>query len=474
MGEGIVMKRRMFLLTAGAAALVAAAPVQAKKKAPPPVPAAPPQVALPSSANGLNVRYFYERRNYAPIWFRQGAGDEAIGQLLSILRRAPIDGMPTGPQVAASVDAAVAAARSGDAMKQKEAELALSAAWVDYAQALQRPTSNVIWGDPHLVMKPDHPDRILALLSAAPSAAQHLQSVSSVNTIYARLRDIAATEAAANGGRASDAVMLNMERARIIPGTGKFILVNSAEQRLHMYENGQSVGSMKVVVGDKDRYGLPTPIIASTMHYAIAKPYWHVPPHLIRKTVAPNVVKQGEAYLKSRGYEIISDFSKNPQILPASSVDWKAVVAGTSKVNMRQRPNGQNSMGNMKFPFPNREGIYLHDTPTREYFGRENRALSNGCIRVEDYRRLAYWLFGRDVAAASDAPEQHLSLPRGIPVYVTYLTMVPGESGMLTFKDRYGWDHPGVLAGGMDVTVGGAAPASREVAAGVGGAGAAQ
>ena len=465
------MRGRALFLTAIATTLMATTPAQAKKKAaPPPVPAAPVQAALPNSPNGLTVRYFYERRNYAPIWFRQGAGDEAIGQLLTILRRAPIDGMANGPQVAASVEAAVAAARTGDAMKQKEAELALSAAWVDYMQTIQRPTNNVIWGDQALVMKPAHPERTMALALAAPSLAQHLLSASSVNPIYARLRETAIVEAAANGGRASDAVTLNMERARILPGTGRYILVNSAEQRLHMVENGRSVGSMKVVVGDKDKLALPTPIIASTMYYAIANPYWHVPPHLIRKTVAPAVVKQGESYLKSRGYEVISDFSEHPQVLPASSVDWKGVVAGTVKVNMRQKPNSLNSMGKMKFPFPNREGIYLHDTPTREYFARDNRALSNGCIRVEDYRKLAYWLFGKDVAAVGSDPEQHLQMSRGVPVYVTYLTMVPGESGMQTFADRYGWDRPGALAGGMDAAISGVGTA-REVASGAGGSG---
>ena len=168
-------------------------------------------------------------------------------------------------------------------MKHKEAELALSAAWVDYVQTLQRPNNNVIWGDPYLTLKPGSPDRILALLSAAPSVTSHLQSVSSVNPIYAKIREVAVAEAAANGGRASDKVMLNLERSRMLPATGRFILVNSAEQRLHMYENGQDVGSMKVVVGDKDKLGLPTPIIASTMYYAIANPYWHVPPHLIKK-----------------------------------------------------------------------------------------------------------------------------------------------------------------------------------------------
>ena len=445
-----MMRVRATLLTAIAATLIASAPANAKKRQQPVAPPPAPQVALPASANGVNVRYYYERRQYPAIWLGARGGDAAIGQLLTILRRAPIDGMANGPAAAASAEAAVQRARAGnDPMLVKAAELALSAAWADYVQAIKRPSNNVIYGDPSLAITPPHLDRTLALAEAAPSLAQHLQSVSSVNSYYAGLRDVAIAEATANGGRASDKALLNLERARILPGGGKYIIVNSAEQRLHMYEGGQLVGSMKVVVGDAVKLGLPTPIIASTMHYAIANPYWHVPDHLIRKTVAPAIVKQGPSYLTSRGYEIISDFSEHPQVLPASSVDWKAVVAGTSKVLMRQKPNSLNSMGKMKFPFPNREGIYLHDTPTKEYFALANRAKSNGCIRVEDYRRLANWLFGRDVAAVGSDPEQHVSLPLGVPVYVTYLTMVPSATGMASFEDRYGWDRPGAMAGGM-------------------------
>ena len=443
------MRARAILLTAVAATLIASAPAEARKKreavAPPPA----PQVALPSSANGLNVRYYYERRQYPAIWFGAKGGDVAIGQLLTILRRAPIDGMSNGPQVAATVEAAVQRARtSNDPMQVKAAELALSAAWADYVQAIKRPSTNVIYGDPSLAIAPPHLDRTLALAEAAPSLAQHLQSVASVNPYYGAIRDVAIAEATANGGRASDKALLNLERARILPGAGKYILVNTAEQRLHMIEGGQSVGSMKVVVGDLDKLGLPTPIIASTMYYAIANPYWHVPDHLVRK-FAPGIAKDGEVYMKRNGYEVISDFSKNSQVLPTSSVDWKAVAAGTQKALLRQRPNGLNSMGRMKFPFPNREGIYLHDTPKREYFGLANRAKSNGCIRIEDYRRLANWLFGRDVAAVGSDPEQHIALPGGVPVYVTYLTMVPSPTGMASFEDRYGWDRPGAMAGGM-------------------------
>jgi murein L,D-transpeptidase YcbB/YkuD len=472
MGKGHHHRGRTVVLAALAATIAAASPADAKKKdPPPPAPVAAPQVALPNSPNGLAVRYFYERRNYAPVWFKAGAGDEAIGQLLAVLRNAQIDGMANGPEVAARLQAQVAAAVAGDEMKHKEAELALTAAWVDYVQTLQRPNTNVIWGDPYLTLKPSSADRIMALMSAAPTLTSHLLSASSVNPIYAKIREVAVTEAAANGGRASDKTMLNLERSRIIPGTGKYIVVNTAEQRLHMYENGQDVGSMKVVVGDKEHLGLPTPIVASSINYAIANPYWHVPEHLVRK-FAPRIKEQGQAFMNRNGYEVLSDFGPNAQVVPISTIDWKAVAAGTTKVLIRQKPNNLNSMGKMKFPFPNREGIYLHDTPLKEYFSLANRAKSNGCIRVEDYRRLAYWLFGHDVAASGSGPEQHISTPRGVPVYVTYLTMVPDATGMSTLEDRYGWDRPGMLAGGMDISIGRAAPAAREGAAGSGAAGA--
>ena len=444
------MRGSATLMTALASTMLFAAPAEARKRQPelPPVPVRPaPILALPSSANASAVNYFYERRQEAPVWFSGAGGTQAVADLVTILTRAQIDGLPQGAQYAAQVEALVLRAQAGDAIARNTAERALTNAWVDYVQALQRPNSNVIWGDPYLTLKPSTPDRIMTLLAAAPSIAQHLATVSAVNPYYAALRDAALAEKA-SAGAVSDRVQLNLERARILPGNGKYILVNGAEQRLHMMEGGRSVGSMKVVVGDNVKLGLPTPIIASTIHYAIANPYWHVPPHIIRK-FAPTIAKDPAGYMKSRNYEVISDFSEHPQVLSPASVDWKAVAAGTAKVILRQKPGGQNSMGKMKFPFPNREGIFLHDTPMRAYFNESNRALSNGCIRVEDYRRLANWLFGRDVAATSTEPEQHLQLPRGVPVYSTYLTMVPGASGMETFADRYGWDRPGALAGGL-------------------------
>ena len=227
------MHFRALLLTAVAATLIASAPAEAKKKRPPVAPQMAPQVALPASPNGITVRYYYERRQYPPIWFGAKGGDAAIAQLTSILRRSPIDGFSEGPSLAATLEANVARARaSNDPMQMKAAELALSAAWVDYVQALKRPSTNVIYGDPGLALTPPHADRTLALAEAAPSLAQHLASVSSANPYYAAIRDVAIAEAAANGGRASDKALLNLERARVLPGGGKYVLVNTAEQRL--------------------------------------------------------------------------------------------------------------------------------------------------------------------------------------------------------------------------------------------------
>ena len=436
------MRLRAPLLTAVAATLIASAPADARKQ-PPPVAAPAPQVALPSSPNAMTVRYYYERRQYPAIWFGARGGGEAIGQLLAILRRAPIDGFSNGPQVAASVEAAVARAKTiSDPMQVKAAELALSAAWADYVQAIRRPTTEMNYGDPALKGGVPHPDRTLAMAEAAPSLAQHLQSVSSINPIYAQLRD-AAIKSAPNGGAPLSKLLVNLERARILPSTGKFILVNAAEERLHMYNNWQEDGSMKVVVGKTE---LPTPFVASTMYYAVLNPYWHVPEHLVRK-FAPAIAKSGEPYMKARGYQVISDFSEHPQILPTSSVDWKAVAASSStNVLIRQLPGTLNSMGKMKFPFPNPQGIYLHDSPEKEYFTLAKRDKSNGCIRVEDYRKLANWLFNGTAPVANGTdPEQHVPLPRGVPVYVTYLTIVPNASGIAEYADKYKRDSVGLV-----------------------------
>ena len=202
-----------------------------------------------------------------------------------------------------------------------------------------------------------------------------------------------------------------------IPSSGRQVVVDAASARLFMVENGRIVDSMKVIVGKPET---ATPVIRSTLYYATLNPYWNVPMDLGRSLIAPNVLKLGMSYLRDKGYEVVSGFTGDPRIIDPATVDWRAVAEGRAKVHVRQRPGPANSMGRMKFGFANDDGIYLHDTPKKELFAEAQRNISHGCVRLEDADRLARWLLGRD-APATGTPEDHVALPRPVPITIAYL-----------------------------------------------------
>ncbi|HMI40141.1 MAG TPA: L,D-transpeptidase family protein [Sphingomicrobium sp.] len=404
------------------------------------------------------VARFYGARQSAPLWFRPGATSDAAGQLVTILRRAQYEGFSGGPDLANEVDAAIRAAQSGDKAKVAAAERVLSSAWVRYVQAISTPTEGMIFG--YLPARVPNGDRILYEAANAPSLGQHLQSVSNLNPIYAQLRDAAVLQAQTNGGVPDPRLLANMDRVRSMPASGRFVLVDAANQRLWMYENGQPIDSMKVVVGKLET---PTPLISSMIHYATLNPYWNVPDSLVRKIVAAGYLKGGEKYLKLHGYQILSDWGPNPTIIPPSTIDWKAVAAGNKIIRVRELPGPTNAMGKMKFSFPNVTNIFLHDTPQKELFAETQRTESNGCIRLEDAKRLGSWLLGRDPVTITSEPEQFVKLPQGVPVYVTYLTATPSDGRIVYADDIYGRDHTSsrVAAAGGSAIAGSQATVTR-------------
>jgi murein L,D-transpeptidase YcbB/YkuD len=236
-------------------------------------------------------------------------------------------------------------------------------------------------------------------------------------------------------------IMINMERARRLPSPGeqsKYAVVDAGSGRLSMWENGRLVDSMKVVVGKAET---ATPMMAAYIKYASVNPYWNVPPELARNLIAPRVVTQGVSYLTEREYEVLSDYTADARPLDANSVDWRAVVDGRQEVRLRRLPSPANSMGMMKFMLPNYFGIYLHDSPEKDHFTKDELWISNGCVRVEDYKRFANWLFGGYVPRGKDPKtEQEVDLPRPVPVYMTYLTAQPTASGIQFIPDHYGRD----------------------------------
>jgi len=106
-----------------------------------------------------------------------------------------------------------------------------------------------------------------------------------------------------------------------------------------------------------------------------------------------------------------------------------------------QDPGPLNSMGILKFPFPNPEDIYLHDTPDHAKFGLSKRNLSNGCVRVEDARRLGRWILGQDPVSPGNTPETHVRVPEGVPIYLTYITAQVSDGKIRYIPDNYGWDR---------------------------------
>ena len=400
----------------------------------PAIAASSPSTSIVAASPNATIAAFYASRHGAPLWLSQGADSAAARELISVLQRAPLDGLASGPALAMQAQTLIGrgALASADQL--------LSAAWIEYVQTLQRPPSGMVYADSWVRPRRDSAATILARASTAPSLAAHVRSVSSVNPVYAELRETAWGAMQANGGQVDPRGLGSLDRVRDMPFQKRYIMVDAASARLFMIEDGRIVDQMKVIVG---KSSAQTPMLASTIYYATLNPYWHVSGDMIRSLIAPNVLQQGMPYLKSHGYQVMAaDAPDGPDapLLDPSKVDWRAVLNGEMQIKVRQLPGPANSMGRMKFGFPNAYDIYLHDTPSKELFASDDRDLSHGCIRLEDAERLGRWLMQRDPEIASRAPEQNVALPTPVPIYVTYMT-AQADGGQLTFADDpYGKD----------------------------------
>jgi murein L,D-transpeptidase YcbB/YkuD len=210
-----------------------------------------------------------------------------------------------------------------------------------------------------------------------------------------------------------------------------------------MIDGDKVEGPMRTIVGRPD---MQTPPIAGLIRFVTLNPYWNVPPDLARER-ARRVLKQGTGFLVRERIEVLSDWGDTPRVMKLSQVNWRAAADGKIKLRMRQQPGGGNVMGAMKFMMPNELGIYLHDFPQKALFAKAERSISSGCVRVEDAPRLAAWLFGgAPPRPKGTTPEQEVDLPEPVPVYLTYLTVLPAKGGGLVFEDDpYRRDRP-VLA----------------------------
>jgi len=394
-----------------------------------------------SSAFDAEIADFYRARGGAPLWFAPNAGP-AAQQLVQMLASVQADNLNPRRYNVGGLNRAVAAARTGNPAAVQRAEAMLSAAFVTYASDLRRdPDVGIIYVDNELKPSPPPPMELLTAAARAPYLGEYVSQMGWMNPIYAKLRQAVASRLYSNAAQYR-LLQLNLERARALPAGGhRYVIVNPPAARLYMYENGQVVDSMRVVAGRPDAIA-QTPMMNAFIRYEAVNPYWNAPPDIAARKLAPNVLQRGRAYLNEKGYEILNSWGPDAKVIDPMSVDWKGVVAGREQVIMRQKPGPANSMGRMKFMFPNKQGIWLHDTPEREKIDEAARLQSNGCVRLEDAPRFARWLFnGRPPQPKGARPEQKVDLPEPVPLYITYLTAVPSGSSIVYFDDFYGKDR---------------------------------
>jgi len=216
-------------------------------------------------------------------------------------------------------------------------------------------------------------------------------------------------------------ILVNMDRMRWMPTepSGQLIVVNIPEFVLHVYENKKKAWDMNVVVGKE---GHNTVSFSGDLSTIVFSPYWNVPPSIVKKEILPKM-------------------ASNPNYLASQNMEQTGTEDGLPKI--RQLPGDKNSLGHVKFLFPNSFNIYFHDTPAKSLFNQDKRAYSHGCIRLAEPEKMAEYLL-RDnpewtpdkiIMAMNQDHEQYVKLKKPVPVLITYYTAWVDEDGLLNFRD---------------------------------------
>ena len=398
-------------------------------------------------------RRFYKDRGARLAWSdgtRLGASAAALDRAISSADQEGLD--PADYRIAAQHDAPVDPARAADV------DLHLSYAYLSYAWDLAHGAARPEDLDPQWHATPREIDIVAALQRGVDEnrVAESLAGLAPAAPQYAglkqqlrRYRDMAAKGATDDQGVSAaqriQQIAINMDRWRWLPNDlgSRYLIVNIPAFRLDAVENGRSALGMKVVVGKKDN---PTPVLADEMTSVVFSPYWNIPPDIVQKETLPHLLKDA-AYLDKNNIEIVRA-SADTTPVDARSVDWSDADTA-AKLRFRQKPGAGNSLGLVKFLFPNHFNVYLHDTPAQALFDRIERDFSHGCIRIERPMDLAKyvlrdqpsWTEEKINEAMHAGTERSVALKQPLPVYLVYFTAWE-ENGAAKFADDvYGYER---------------------------------
>lgn len=239
-------------------------------------------------------------------------------------------------------------------------------------------------------------------------------------------------------------ILVNLERLRWIPDTieNDYLLVNIPEYKLHIIKNGKLLWETNVIVGKEAKR---TSVFRGNIARIILNPYWNIPNSIINEEILPKL-KRNSNYLSKNNMEVVSSSGKP---IDASTINWNKYTENIPYL-IRQKPGNENSLGKMKFLFPNNFNIYLHDTPAKELFNQRHRDFSHGCIRVENPKKLALYLLQKNTnwngekidKVLETITETGIAIKPKMPVYIVYFTAWVDDKNNLNFRnDIYNLDE---------------------------------
>jgi murein L,D-transpeptidase YcbB/YkuD len=243
-------------------------------------------------------------------------------------------------------------------------------------------------------------------------------------------------------------LQLTLERWRWLPAefSAPPIIVNIPDFRLRALDESNNVAlDMRVVVGKAMR--TQTPVFTREMSYVVLRPYWNVPPSILRGEIAP-AIQRDRGYIARKNYEVTTHDGK--VVTSGDISDEVLAQLRAGKLAVRQKPGSANALGLVKLIFPNEHNVYLHSTPSPDLFSRSRRDFSHGCIRVEKPAELAAWALRNNPGWTTEKVQQGMqsgkdnvtvNLMKRVPVFIVYGTALAYENGEVHFSDDiYGHD----------------------------------
>jgi murein L,D-transpeptidase YcbB/YkuD len=240
-------------------------------------------------------------------------------------------------------------------------------------------------------------------------------------------------------------LLVAMEQMRWLPNDfgSRYVFINQPAFKVYYHENGREVFSMKTVIGSKANQ---TYFFQDTIRLVEYNPYWGVPRSIIVNEMLPKL-RQDPSYLDRLGYET----SLGGRRVSSTEIDWHS----TDAVDVRQPPGRGNALGQLKIMFPNKHAIYMHDTPQKKFFERDMRALSHGCVRLAEPKKMAAAVMGTSIeeveAEIATGQNKQVKVPEPFPVYIAYFTAFPNKDGVVEYFDDV-YDRDTYMAKAFETT----------------------